>query len=78
MAYGRKSETLSLCRRKIVDDHIPHFRSSRIPCLSEYGVFELSVSTLMFAARSAATWLFIRARSGDMTMVMPWSMTAGN
>jgi len=47
-------------------------------CLSEYGVFELRVATCMLAARRAATWLFIRAKSGEMTIVMPWSMTAGN
>lgn len=40
-------------------------------CLSEYSVLELSVATFMFAARRAATWLFMRAKSGEMTMVMP-------
>jgi len=47
-------------------------------CLSEYGVLELSVATCTFATRRAATWLFIRAKSGEMTIVMPWSITAGN
>ena len=56
----------------------PQRRSSMMAFLSEVGVFEFSVSTLMLASRRAATWLFMRASSGETTMVMPWSMTAGS
>lgn len=50
---------------------IPQQRSFMISFRSPKGVFEFRVATGILAASRAATWLFIRARSGDMTMVMP-------
>lgn len=41
-------------------------------------VLEFRVATGMSAARRAATWLVMRARRGETTMVMPWSITAGS
>ena len=50
---------------------VPQQRSFMISFRSPKGVFEFRVATGILAASRAATWLFIRARSGDMTMVMP-------
>lgn len=46
-------------------------RSSKMAVLVEWGVVLLIVATLMPAARREAIWLFINARSGEMTIVIP-------
>lgn len=45
---------------------------------SGVGVLELMVATSMFAAWRALTWSLMRASRGEMTIVMPWSITAGS
>lgn len=57
---------------------IPQQRSLVVSLRSAVSVLELIVATGISAARNAATWLFMRASRGETTMVIPWSIIAGN
>lgn len=57
---------------------LPQRRSFVILSFSSIEIVEFKVATDIPAARNASTWLFIRASKGEMTMVMPWLMTAGS
>lgn len=57
---------------------IPQQRSLVVSLRSALSVLELIVATGMSAARNAATWLFIKASKGEITIVIPWSIIAGN
>ena len=57
---------------------IPQQRSFVVSLRSAVSVLELIVATGISAARNAATWLFIKASRGETTIVIPWSIIAGN
>lgn len=50
---------------------LPQQRSLKMSERSDWSVFALMVATCMLMARSAATWLFMRASKGETTIVMP-------